>query len=111
MIRSPLPRAISRCISAGSASVPSPDARIDHRSLEAQGIALEPQSQIGASAKRIEDRDFEDWNRTEVVERWRDGDLSSSRQGHWPQVWLQRGGVSPESSGQSRSRPPRALSA
>jgi Ti-type conjugative transfer relaxase TraA len=32
------------------------DARIDHRSLEAQGIALEPQSQIGASAKRIEDR-------------------------------------------------------
>ena len=30
------------------------DARIDHRSLEAQGIALEPQSQIGASAKRIE---------------------------------------------------------
>jgi Ti-type conjugative transfer relaxase TraA len=32
------------------------DARIDHRSLEAQGIALEPQSQIGAPAKRIEDR-------------------------------------------------------
>jgi len=31
------------------------DARIDHRSLEAQGIALEPQSQIGAPAKRIED--------------------------------------------------------
>jgi Ti-type conjugative transfer relaxase TraA len=31
------------------------DARIDHRSLEAQGLALEPQSQIGASAKRIED--------------------------------------------------------
>ncbi|MGJ5047262.1 Ti-type conjugative transfer relaxase TraA [Bradyrhizobium oligotrophicum] len=29
------------------------DARIDHRSLEAQGIALEPQSQIGAPAKRI----------------------------------------------------------
>ena len=27
------------------------DARIDHRSLEAQGIALEPQSQIGAPAK------------------------------------------------------------
>ena len=27
------------------------DARIDHRSLEAQGIALEPQSQIGASAR------------------------------------------------------------
>jgi Ti-type conjugative transfer relaxase TraA len=32
------------------------DARIDHRSLEAQGIALEPQSQIGAPARRIEDR-------------------------------------------------------
>ena len=31
------------------------DARIDHRSLEAQGIALEPQSQIGAPAKRIEE--------------------------------------------------------
>jgi Ti-type conjugative transfer relaxase TraA len=31
------------------------DARIDHRSLEAQGLALEPQSQIGAPAKRIED--------------------------------------------------------
>ncbi|MGY3448408.1 Ti-type conjugative transfer relaxase TraA [Bradyrhizobium sp. USDA 4353] len=32
------------------------DARIDHRSLEAQGLALEPQSQIGAPAKRIEGR-------------------------------------------------------
>src|ERR1700731_755446 len=32
------------------------DARIDHRSLGAQGIALEPQSQIGAPAKRIEVR-------------------------------------------------------
>src|SRR5579863_8851237 len=32
------------------------DVRIDHRSLEAQGIALEPQSQIGAPAKRIEVR-------------------------------------------------------
>ncbi|MGA7483182.1 MAG: Ti-type conjugative transfer relaxase TraA [Bradyrhizobium sp.] len=32
------------------------DARIDHRSLEAQSIALEPQSQIGAPAKRIEVR-------------------------------------------------------
>ncbi|WP_322418812.1 Ti-type conjugative transfer relaxase TraA [Mesorhizobium huakuii] len=30
------------------------DARIDHRSLEAQGIALEPQTQIGAPAQRIE---------------------------------------------------------
>ena len=35
------------------------DARIDHRSLEAQGIALEPQSQIGAPAKRIENRIME----------------------------------------------------
>jgi Ti-type conjugative transfer relaxase TraA len=35
------------------------DARIDHRSLEAQGIALEPQSQIGAPAKRIERRGIE----------------------------------------------------
>ena len=35
------------------------DARIDHRSLEAQGIALEPQSQIGAPAKRIEVRGTE----------------------------------------------------
>jgi Ti-type conjugative transfer relaxase TraA len=35
------------------------DARIDHRSLEAQDIALEPQSQIGASAKRIEDQGIE----------------------------------------------------
>jgi Ti-type conjugative transfer relaxase TraA len=35
------------------------DARIDHRSLEAQGIALEPQSQIGAPAKGIEDRRIE----------------------------------------------------
>src|SRR5207253_2175531 len=31
------------------------DARIDHRSLERQGIALEPQTQIGAPAQRIED--------------------------------------------------------
>src|SRR5271157_3682092 len=35
------------------------DARIDHRSLEAQGLALEPQTQIGAPAKRIEDRGIE----------------------------------------------------
>jgi Ti-type conjugative transfer relaxase TraA len=35
------------------------DARIDHRGLEAQGIALEPQSQIGAPAKRIEVRGIE----------------------------------------------------
>ncbi|MCO6387767.1 Ti-type conjugative transfer relaxase TraA [Aliihoeflea sp. 40Bstr573] len=30
------------------------DARIDHRNLEAQGIGLEPQTQIGAPAQRIE---------------------------------------------------------
>ncbi|RAZ88597.1 Ti-type conjugative transfer relaxase TraA [Mesorhizobium hawassense] len=35
------------------------DARIDHRSLEAQGIALEPQTQIGAPAKRIEGSDID----------------------------------------------------
>jgi Ti-type conjugative transfer relaxase TraA len=35
------------------------DARIDHRSLGAQSISLEPQSQIGASAKRIEVRCIE----------------------------------------------------
>jgi Ti-type conjugative transfer relaxase TraA len=35
------------------------DARIDHRSLEAQRIALEPQSQVGAPAKRIEVRGVE----------------------------------------------------
>src|SRR4051794_9570175 len=34
------------------------DARIDHRTLEAQSIALEPQTQIGAPAKRIEVRDI-----------------------------------------------------
>lgn len=32
------------------------DARIDHRSLEVQGIGLEPQTQIGAPAQRIETR-------------------------------------------------------
>ena len=35
------------------------DARIDHRSLEAQGVALEPQSQIGAPASRIEGQGIE----------------------------------------------------
>ncbi|MBV9982873.1 Ti-type conjugative transfer relaxase TraA [Bradyrhizobium sp.] len=35
------------------------DARIDHRSLEAQRIGLEPQSHIGAPAKRIEGRGIE----------------------------------------------------
>jgi ATP-dependent exoDNAse (exonuclease V) alpha subunit len=32
------------------------DARVDHRSLEAQGIALEPQHKIGPAAARMEDR-------------------------------------------------------
>ncbi|MGJ5155358.1 Ti-type conjugative transfer relaxase TraA [Bradyrhizobium sp. HKCCYLR1023] len=36
------------------------DARIDHRSLQDQGIALEPQTQIGAPAKRIEVRGIAD---------------------------------------------------
>ncbi|GLS22004.1 hypothetical protein GCM10007874_50210 [Labrys miyagiensis] len=36
------------------------DARVDHRSLEAQGIGLEPQSQIGAPAKRIEEEGIKD---------------------------------------------------
>ena len=35
------------------------DARIDHRSLEAQGIALEPQSQIGAPGSRIDRQGLE----------------------------------------------------
>src|SRR5439155_5424899 len=35
------------------------DARIDHRSLVAQGIALEPQNRIGAPAHGIEDRGIE----------------------------------------------------
>jgi ATP-dependent exoDNAse (exonuclease V) alpha subunit len=35
------------------------DARIDHRSLEAQGIALEPQDKIGAPAQRIVGEGFE----------------------------------------------------
>ncbi|TPJ96075.1 Ti-type conjugative transfer relaxase TraA [Mesorhizobium sp. B2-5-9] len=38
------------------------DARIDHRSLEAQGIALEPQTQIGAPAQRIEGNGLDDGN-------------------------------------------------
>ncbi len=42
------------------------DARIDHRSLEAQGIALEPQSQIGAPAQRIEDEGIEAADRAEM---------------------------------------------
>ena len=35
------------------------DARIDHRSFEAQGIELEPQSQIGAPAQRMEAAEIE----------------------------------------------------
>src|SRR5271165_5097977 len=42
------------------------DARIDHRSLEAQGIALEPQSQIGAPAHRIEGEGIEAADRAEM---------------------------------------------
>ncbi len=42
------------------------DARIDHRSLEAQGIALEPQSQIGAPAQRIEGEGAETADRVEL---------------------------------------------
>src|SRR5690242_5813198 len=42
------------------------DARIDHRSLEAQGITLEPQSQIGAPAKRIEGEGIEAADRAEM---------------------------------------------
>jgi len=42
------------------------DARIDHRSLEAQGIALEPQSQIGATAQRIEGKEIEAADRAEM---------------------------------------------
>ena len=35
------------------------DARIDHRSLDAQGIALEPQDKIGPAASRMESRGLE----------------------------------------------------
>jgi Ti-type conjugative transfer relaxase TraA len=42
------------------------DACIDHRSLEAQGIALEPQSQIGAPAQRIEGEAIEAADRAEM---------------------------------------------
>lgn len=42
------------------------DARIDHRSLEAQGIGLEPQSQIGAPAQRIEGEGIEAANRADM---------------------------------------------
>ncbi len=42
------------------------DARIDHRSLHAQGIVLEPQSQIGAPAQRIEGKGIEAADRAEI---------------------------------------------
>jgi len=42
------------------------DARIDHRSLDAQGIALEPQSQIGAPAQRIESEGIEAADRADM---------------------------------------------
>ncbi|WP_407865442.1 Ti-type conjugative transfer relaxase TraA [Phyllobacterium phragmitis] len=42
------------------------DARIDHRSLEEQGIGLEPQSQIGAPAQRIESEGIEAADRAEL---------------------------------------------
>jgi len=42
------------------------DARIDHRSLEAQGVALEPQSQIGAPAQRVESEGLEAADRAEM---------------------------------------------
>jgi Ti-type conjugative transfer relaxase TraA len=42
------------------------DVRIDHRSLEAQGIGLEPQSQIGATAQRIEGKGIEAADRAEM---------------------------------------------
>jgi Ti-type conjugative transfer relaxase TraA len=42
------------------------DARIDHRSLEAQGIGLEPQSQIGAPAQRIELEGIEAADRADI---------------------------------------------
>ena len=42
------------------------DARVDHRSLEAQGIGLEPQSQIGAPAQRIEGEGIETADRADM---------------------------------------------
>jgi Ti-type conjugative transfer relaxase TraA len=42
------------------------DARIDHRSLEAQGIALGPQSQVGAPAQRIESDGVEAADRADM---------------------------------------------
>ena len=42
------------------------DARIDHRSLEAQGIGLEPQTHIGAPAHRIEGEGIEAADRADM---------------------------------------------
>jgi Ti-type conjugative transfer relaxase TraA len=42
------------------------DARIDHRSLEAQRIGVEPQTQIGAPAQRIEGEGIEAADRAEM---------------------------------------------
>ncbi len=42
------------------------DARIDHRSLEAQGIDLEPQTQIGPPAQRIEGEGVETADRADM---------------------------------------------
>ncbi|GAB1717531.1 MAG: conujugal transfer protein TraA [Nitrobacter sp.] len=42
------------------------DARIDHRSFETQGIGLEPQSQIGAPAQRIEGEGIEAADRADM---------------------------------------------
>jgi Ti-type conjugative transfer relaxase TraA len=42
------------------------DARIDHRSFETQGIGLEPQTQIGAAAQRIEGEGIEAADRADM---------------------------------------------
>ncbi|MDX7767059.1 Ti-type conjugative transfer relaxase TraA [Aeromonas caviae] len=42
------------------------DARIDHRSFEAQGIDLEPQTQIGAPAQRVEGEGIEAADRADM---------------------------------------------
>jgi Ti-type conjugative transfer relaxase TraA len=44
------------------------DARVDHRSLEAQGIDLEPQHKIGAAASRMAEQGFESERLAEHVE-------------------------------------------
>ena len=42
------------------------DARLDHRRLEAQGLALEPKSQIGTPARCIEGEGIEAADRAEI---------------------------------------------